>query len=154
MLMRNRMFYFLCLAALVLMLLSTESGARWTNQAIFVYVSSRWVHFIVFLLLVATAVASWTQRKSVLIVLAVVFLCAFAETSLALFSTIVRAENSVGDIFGAFSGILLGLNVRVMRSSLASIRNDEIRLARNSNKQPVRSELLIPYEERNSSISA
>lgn len=87
---------------------------------------SRWVHFIAFALAVSIPVVARRIRTSVLVAVATVTLgISFELLKASIQRCAVSPNNVVADLFGAACGILLGMNIRVMRKPAQS-RNDVI----------------------------
>jgi hypothetical protein len=86
--------------------------------------SSRWVHFVVYTAVVAIPFAVWKSRRNVLLSLIPVFVTyALEYVQSCVYGPYVRHRNLSADLFGIAAGILLGLNLRVMRSSARPLGN-------------------------------
>jgi VanZ family protein len=98
------------------------------------YDSSRWAHFFAYVLVAAIPVAAWRYRRDVAFCLIPVILSiAFESLQTHIPGSVIRMQNISADLFGTAAGILLGLNIRMMRNSAKS--PDDV------NSDPSRSEM-------------
>jgi hypothetical protein len=127
MLTKRLLFYLWCLVAGGILLTSMLPGSGWTYQAIAVVGANRWVHFLVFVSLVAFPVASWARRNDVLIFLTTVVFVIVLEFSWMLIPGLSgRPQNVLANLFGLAAGILLGLNIRMMLKTEKEIDNTRV----------------------------
>jgi uncharacterized membrane protein YedE/YeeE len=116
--------YFWCVLTGGILLMSNLPGSSLIYQAVAAYDSNRWVHFLVYATVAVIPVVAWRRRTSVLFSLVIVAL----GIALELLQThipglIGRPQNAFADMFGVGAGILLGLNIRMMRNSAKSGAN-------------------------------
>lgn len=116
--MKNRRFFFLWCVLVIVMFFP----ARLPNNSVFhglsEYASSRWVHFLAYALLATIPVAAWKPRVAVIAsflpaVISVLFQILHAQVS----ATLLAPQNLAADLFGSAAGILLGLNLRMIRNA-------------------------------------
>jgi hypothetical protein len=85
------------------------------------YSLSRWVHFLVYALVAAIPFTAWRRKSTVLLSLAIAILGFAFELQRAYFpGHAVQSQNVFADMFGIAAGILLGLNIRMMRNPAKS----------------------------------
>jgi hypothetical protein len=105
-------------------LISILRGSNWNYHSIAVWDSSRWAHFLVYVLVAAIPVAAWRYRRDVAFCLVPVMMNIAFEFLLAhIPGSVIRTQNISADLYGTAAGILLGLNIRVMRNSAKSLNN-------------------------------
>jgi len=121
MLINTQLRYLWCVLTGGVLLMSILPGSISSYQAVAVYNSNRWVHFLVYATVVAIPVASWRRRSGVLFALSLAILAIILESlQTTIPGPIVRPQNVLADLFGVGAGILLGLNIRTMRASAKS----------------------------------
>jgi uncharacterized membrane protein YccC len=114
-------FAWAVLAAGVL-LLSVPPIGSWLSQVVAPYLTSRWLHFLAYAALTAIPCFAWRTKKGVLFSLSVVGLCVAFELSLTIANgPAVDLERVFSDCFGIAAGILLGVNLRLSRSSAGKV---------------------------------
>jgi hypothetical protein len=124
MLKNNRLVYLWCLFIGGIFLISILRGINWNYHSIAAYDSSRWAHFLAYVLVAAIPVAAWRYRRDVAFCLVPVMMSIALESLQAhIPGSVVRTQNISADLFGTAAGILLGLNIRVMRNSAKSLNN-------------------------------
>jgi hypothetical protein len=86
------------------------------------YDSNRWIHFLAYALVAAIPVAA-SRRKSIVLssLVAAIAGIAFESFQAGIPWPIVSTQTVPADLFGVAAGILLGLNLRVMRDSGKSL---------------------------------
>jgi hypothetical protein len=105
------------LTGIVLVVAAMPSGSA-IYQGIVSLDSSRWVHFLAYAVVSAIPVAAWRRRSAVLLSLCGVAIGMLLEGLQPLISGFHgRPLNLLADVFGVGAGILLGLNLRMMRTS-------------------------------------
>ncbi len=131
MLKNKRLAYLWCFLIGGIFLISILRGSNWNYHSIAVYDSSRWAHFLAYVLVAAIPVVAWKYRRDVAFCLVPVVMNIAFESLLAhLPGSVVRAQNISADLFGTAAGILLGLNIRVMRNSAKSLNNSGLNVFR------------------------
>lgn len=117
----SRWFYLWCILVCVILIDSlfhyVHIGTGWVH----LFRSSRWIYFLIYAAVVAVPVGIRQRGSGTLLSLAPIF-AAIALDSLAsdpLFVA-VRPQIIPAELFGVAAGILLGLNLRVMRKAQAS----------------------------------
>ena len=121
---KRRFFYLWCLLTGGIVFVSFLPGNSRIYHAIAGYDSNRWVHFLAYALAAAIPVASTRRRAIVLLS----FLPAMTSIVLEVLKAqssgpFPRSQNIAADLFGAAAGILLGLNLRMMRHATRSLDN-------------------------------
>ena len=118
MLMKNRHLYFwyLLVGAIALLAIVPDNSSLY--HTISDYDSNRWAHFLEYALIAAIPVGAWGRRTDAALSFIPIFLCIVIEALHVQFpGPVVRTNNISADLFGAAAGILLGLNIRVIRNS-------------------------------------
>ncbi len=124
MLKKNRLVYLWCLSLGGILFLSILRGSSWYYDSIAAVDSSRWAHFLAYALVATIPVAAWRYRRDVAFCLVPVLMSVALE-SLQMHTPgpVAHIHNVSADIFGIAAGILLGLNLRIMRNSAKSSDN-------------------------------
>ena len=114
----KRLRYLWCLVTGGALLMPIPFFASRMDQLIGAGDLNRWVHFLVYAMVAAIPVAAW-GRRTILLLSLVLALVGIALELLPAFipGTIVRPQNAQAELFGVGAGILLGLNLRMMRNS-------------------------------------
>lgn len=95
--------------------LSAFPGRGWMHIATISFGSSRWGHFLVYLVIAVVPIIYWRLRVGILVCFAIAFLGFSTEMLRGLTPSLIgRPENALADIFGVTAGILLGINIRMM----------------------------------------
>jgi len=121
---KRRFFYLWCLLVVAIFLPSFLPVNNAVYQVIAGYDSSRWAHFLAYVSVAAIPVAAWKRRPLILLsllpeMISVAFQISRAHAS----GPFLRSQNVGADLFGLAAGILLGLNLRMIRKSGRSIEN-------------------------------
>jgi hypothetical protein len=121
----NRLLYLWCLMVIGgIVSASISNSGQPLYQPLVIYGSNRWVHFVAYALILAIPIGVWQRKSSMLLS----FVPAFIGIALELFragypwSTSI-AQTIPADFFGLAAGILLGLNIRTLRHSAASLNH-------------------------------
>lgn len=118
MLKNNRVVYLWFLLISGIFLISILRSSTWNYHLIASFDPSRWAHFLAYLLVTAIPVAAWRFRRDVAFCLVPVMVSIALEFMQAHTpEPIVHIHNVSADMYGAAAGILLGLNLRLMRNS-------------------------------------
>jgi uncharacterized membrane protein len=124
MLRNNPLTYLWCLVIGGVFLLSILRGDSSIYHFFAAWDSSRWVHFLAYTLVTAIPVAACTYRRDVLVCLVpAIMSITFESLQMHVLGLNVRTQIIVAGLFGIAAGILLGLNIRVMRNSARSLEN-------------------------------
>jgi hypothetical protein len=118
MLTNNRLFYLWCVLTVGIVLISILPGSSWIYHFLAAYDSNRWAHFLAYGAVAAIPVAAWKRKASILLslipaIISIVLGSWQAHNPVLM----VRTQNVPADLFGIAAGVLLGLNIRVMRNS-------------------------------------
>ena len=123
----NRFLYPWCLLICAIFLSSSLQSIRSAYQYIAPYDSSRWVHFLVYALVVALPVGTWRRRESILLSFLPPILSIVLEALQAGFPlSLLRTQTVPADLFGIAAGILLGLNIRTIRNAARPLNKAEL----------------------------
>ena len=118
MLTNKQLRYLWCVLTGGILLMSILPGSSSIYQAVAAYDANRWIHFLIYATVAAIPVVAWRHRTSVLFSLVIVALGIALELLHAHIPGLIgRPQNAFADMFGAGAGILLGLNIRMMRNS-------------------------------------
>jgi len=120
MLTNSRLRYLWCVLTGAILLMPILPGSSLIYQAVAAYDANRWIHFLAYATVAAIPISSWGRRTSVLFSLAIVVIGIPLEL---LQGFTGRAQNVFADLFGFGAGILLGLNIRMMRTSAKQENN-------------------------------
>jgi hypothetical protein len=113
-----RLRYLLCVLTGGVVLMAILPSSSWMCQIVGNSDWNRWAHFLVCLTVVVIPFAVWKNRSAILFPLIIVIVGILIEfTQMLIPGSHVQHQNVFSDLFGAGAGILLGLNIRVMRSS-------------------------------------
>jgi hypothetical protein len=124
MLTNTRLRYLWCVLTGGILIMSILSGCSSIYQSVVAYSANRWIHFLVYATVTAIPVFAWRRRSSVLFSLIIVVLGFTFELLQAHIPGLIgRPQNAFADMFGFGAGILLGLNIRMMRTSAKSETN-------------------------------
>lgn len=122
MLIDRRLRFLWCVLACGVLLMSTPSAANWIDQFIGNNNLNSWVHFLAFAAVATIPVAAWMHRTNQLLSLVFVLVGIAIELTPAFIpGAVIRPQNAPADLFGGGAGILLGLNLRMMRNSARSL---------------------------------
>jgi hypothetical protein len=93
-------------------------GPNWIYASVANFDKNRWLHFLVYMAVVAIPFAAWKNKINVLLSLIPPFVTyALEYVQSSLYGPHIRYRNLSADVFGIAAGILLGLNLRVLQSS-------------------------------------
>jgi len=111
--------------------LSAFPGRGWMNIATISFGSSRWGHFLVYLVIAVIPIIIWRWRVGILVCFAIAFLGYSTEMLRGLIPGFIGSpENAIANIFGVSAGILLGINIRMTLG--AGMDSNEPSMGRNS----------------------
>jgi hypothetical protein len=100
-------------AALILSNLPAEG---WPFEWITHYASNHWFHFLLYTAIVAIPVTMWkTKYRFMLSLVAVLLVIALGSLQTFIPGHRDRSQNAMPDLFGVAAGVLLGLNLRMIR---------------------------------------
>jgi len=100
-------------AALVFSNLPTKGSPY---EEISVYSSNHWFHFILYAAIVAIPVTMWKRKyRFMLSLVAVLLVIALGSLQTFIPGHFNRSQNAMPDLFGVAAGVLLGLNLRMIR---------------------------------------
>ena len=118
----KRLFYLWCVLTAGIVLISILPGSSWLYHFLAAYDSRRWAHFLAYASVASIPVAAWKRKASILLSLIPPIISIFLELRQAYIpGPMIHAQNVPADLFGIAAGVLLGLNIRVMRNSAKSI---------------------------------
>lgn len=121
---KTRLLYFWCALIGGILFISILPGNSTIYPIVSAYDASRWIHFLIYATVASLPAAAWNGKIKILVPMAVISLCIALEPLQTLISSpIVRPKNVLADIFGVVAGILLGLNVRRLRTTTKSDNN-------------------------------
>ena len=114
----NRLFYLWCVLSVAIVLISILPGSSRIYHILAAYDSDRWVHFLAYGAVATIPFAAWKRKASILLSLSPAIISIVLGSWQAHNSGhMIRTRNVPADLFGIAAGILLGLNIRVMRNS-------------------------------------
>ena len=100
-------------AALILSNLPAEG---WPYGEITYYASNHWFHFLLYAAIVAIPVTMWKRKyRFMLSLVAVLLVIALGSLQTFIPGHGNRSQNAMPDLFGVAAGVLLGLNLRMIR---------------------------------------
>ena len=124
----TRLRYLWCVLTGGMLCNSLFSGTSSIPQGIAAYGSNRWVHFLLYMAVVTIPVIAWRRRGTVLFFFGIAVIGS-AIDAVQVFMPAFRGrpQFAIADLFGIAAGILLGLNIRMMRRSakMADIASSE-----------------------------
>jgi hypothetical protein len=124
MLTNNRLFYLWCVLTVGIVLISILPGSSGIYHFLAAYDSNRWAHFLEYAALAAIPVAAWKRKASMLFSLILAIVCIALELRQTYIpGSMIHGKNVPADLFGIAAGVLLALNIRVMRNSAKSFDN-------------------------------
>jgi hypothetical protein len=112
----DRWFYLWCVLICGIISVSTLDFERWASASMQMFDANRWGHFLIYAAAVAVPVAMWQSRSRILLSIIPVMIAIVIDSlsSGGLFAS-VRAQIIPAELFGTVAGVLLGLNLRLMR---------------------------------------
>lgn len=109
---------FLLGAALILSMLPSQG---WPYDTIAGYSSNHWFHFLLYTVIVAIPVTLWKRKyRFMLSLVAVLLVIALGSLQTFIPGHSNRSLNAMPDLFGVAAGVLLGLNLRMLRAPQAA----------------------------------
>jgi len=115
----TRLRYLWCVLTGGILLMSTLPGGSLIHQVVGTSDLNRWVHFLAYVMAVTITFAAWKGRIGVLLTLVIAAFGLGLELSQAsILGQIATREIILADLFGLVGGTLLGLNIRLLRSSI------------------------------------
>jgi putative effector of murein hydrolase len=85
-------------------------------EEINVYVCNHWFHFLLYAAIVAIPVTMWKRKyRFMLSLVAVLLVIALGSMQTFIPGHLNRSQNAMPDLFGVAAGVLLGLNLRMIR---------------------------------------
>lgn len=124
MLTNMRLAFLWCVLTVGILLMSFLPGSSLIYRVVAPYDANRWVHFLVYAIVIAIPVAAWKRRTSVLLSLVTTVLCISIEfLQVHIPGLIAHPQYALADLFGAAAGILLGSNIRMLYSSAKGASN-------------------------------
>jgi hypothetical protein len=119
---KNRFLFFWYVLTGGLILVTILPGVGPIHDFVSGYDSNRWARFLAYAAVATIPVAGWRQRSNILLSLVPVFVSIGIESLHGyLPGLMARTGNIPADLFGVGAGILLGSNIRVMRTSTAKL---------------------------------
>jgi Zn-dependent protease with chaperone function len=116
-----RLFFLWCVLIGGILFISILPGNSSIYPFVAAYDANRWIHFLIYATVASLPTAAWKGKVKILLPMAVIGLCIALEPLLTLIpNPIVRPRNVLADVFGVSAGILLGLNLRRLRTSARS----------------------------------
>ena len=86
------------------------------------YDSNRWAHFISYAAVATIPFAAWKRKTGILFSLLLVFLIMALEfLPIHVQGEMPHSQSIPADLFGIAAGVLLGLNLRLLRNSARSL---------------------------------
>ena len=123
--------YIWCALAAGVILVSTLPGGGWVDQTLGNSDISRWAHFMAYATVVVIPFLACRKAKSVFLPLAVVLAGIMLETVETLIpGSAVHPQNVLANMFGVGAGILLGINLRMMRNAARADKKLDIENSR------------------------
>lgn len=122
----NLPFRIWCSIIIGVFLFEVLPGPNWIYSSVAIFDKNRWLHFLVYMGIVAIPFANWRNKANILLSLIPPFLTYSLEyVQSSFYGPHIRYRNLSADLFGIAAGVLLGLNLRVLRSSRDSL--EEVR---------------------------
>jgi hypothetical protein len=123
----NRFPYPWCLLICTVFLSSSLQSTRSAYQYLAPYDSSRWIHFLVYAVIVALPVGTWQRKESIFLSFVPPIMSIVIEALQAGFPlSLLRTQTVPADLFGIAAGILLGLNIRTIRNAARPLNRAEL----------------------------
>jgi putative effector of murein hydrolase len=98
------------------LILSNLPAAGWPYDEIIPYASNHWFHFVMYAAIVAIPVTMWKRKyRFMLSLVAVLVVIALGSLQTFIPGHANRSQNAMPDLFGVAAGVLLGLNLRMIR---------------------------------------
>jgi putative effector of murein hydrolase len=107
---------FWCSLLGAVLILSNLPAEGWPYEGITYYASNHWFHFLLYAAIVAIPVTMWKRKyRFMLSLVAVLLVIALGSLQTFIPGHRNRSQNAMPDLFGVAAGVLLGLNLRMMR---------------------------------------
>lgn len=98
------------------LILSNLPGTGRPYETITYYASNHWFHFLLYAALVTIPVTVWKKKyRFMLSLVAVLVVIALGSLQTFVPGHSNRSQNAMPDLFGVAAGVLLGLNLRMIR---------------------------------------
>ncbi len=113
----RRLTYFWCVLAAGVLFASILPRGAWIDQIIGNSDMSRWAHFLAYATIVVIPFVACRKGKGVLLPVLVVMAGILIESVETLIpGSIARPQNVLANVFGVGAGLLLGMNLRMMKT--------------------------------------
>ena len=113
---RNMLRIIWCCLLGAALILSNLPGRGWPYEAIAQYSSNHWFHFLLYAAIMAIPVTLWKRKyRFMLSLVAVLLVIALGSIQTFVPGHANRSQNAMPDLFGVAAGVLLGLNLRMIR---------------------------------------
>jgi putative effector of murein hydrolase len=107
-----------CALLVAALILSNLPAEGWPYASITYYASNHWFHFLLYAAIVAIPVTIWKKKyRFMLSLVAVLLVIALGSLQTFIPGHQNRSQNALPDLFGFAAGVLLGLNLRMLRGS-------------------------------------
>lgn len=114
----NLRFRIWCFLVLCVFIFEALPGPNWIYTSVAIYDKSRWLHFVIYAAMLTIPFSEWKNRTTILLSIIPPFITyALEYVQSSLYGPHIRYRNLSADLFGMAAGILLGLNLRVLRKS-------------------------------------
>jgi putative effector of murein hydrolase len=105
-----------CALLAAALILSNVPAAGWPFETIGYYASNHWFHFLLYAAIVTIPVTIWKRKyRFMLSLVAVLLVIALGSLQTFIPGHGNRSQNAMPDLFGVAAGVLLGLNLRMIR---------------------------------------
>ena len=113
---RTMLLTFWCSLLVAALILSNLPAEGWPYERINYYASNHWFHFLLYTAIVAIQVTMWKRKyRFLLSLVAVLLVIALGSLQTFIPGHSNRSQNAMPDLFGVAAGVLLGLNLRMIR---------------------------------------
>lgn len=98
------------------LILSNLPAVGWPYAGITYHASNHWFHFLLYAVIVTIPVTVWKNKyRFMLSLVAVLLVIALGSLQTFIPGHANRSQNALPDLFGVAAGVLLGLNLRMIR---------------------------------------